>query len=192
MCPPGLFQVKQSVTQSVQVSQLKTEQSDKASVVPGFGGRLRDAFGGDINRRIAEKLEISEPAVKNYLNDRVPPAKTLIEIARLTDCSLHWLITGEGPKKAGIISALALTDLERKIIQKLAEEAETSFDVALLKLLRDALFKRGSEMLANFYDLSRENLSELQLLMGLIVSEGKAVKQIDLSPQNRLTGSGTP
>ncbi len=74
--------------------------------MPIFGERLRDAFGGARNAEIARKLKISEPAAKNYLEGRVPDAQTLIQIADLTNCSLHWLLTGEGPKEREIVRAI--------------------------------------------------------------------------------------
>ncbi len=69
----------------------KNEQSD-------FGARLRQAFGDLPNIEIANKLEVSGPAITNYMAGRIPSADTLVTISRLTNCSLHWLLTGEGPE----------------------------------------------------------------------------------------------
>jgi transcriptional regulator with XRE-family HTH domain len=61
-----------------------------------FGSRLRTAFGGKINIKIADELGVSEVAVGNYIADRVPTLPLLLKISELTNCSVHWLLTGEG------------------------------------------------------------------------------------------------
>lgn len=61
----------------------------------GFGERLKIAFGNARNAEIARKLRVSEPAVKNYVQGRIPNLETLITIRNLTGRSLDWLITGD-------------------------------------------------------------------------------------------------
>lgn len=63
-----------------------------------FGYRLKEAFLAIPNKEIAKKLGVSNSAVTTYMLGRVPSAEMLTEISRLTDCSIHWLITGEGEK----------------------------------------------------------------------------------------------
>lgn len=63
-----------------------------------FGLRLKEVFYGVQNKEIAHKLDVSNSAITTYMNGRVPPHETLIKISRLTGCSIHWLITGEGSK----------------------------------------------------------------------------------------------
>lgn len=69
------------------------------SYLSGFGERLRDVFGNIQNKEIASRLGVSNPAVTAYLQGRVPPAEKLVEIAEFTGCNLHWLLTGQGPKR---------------------------------------------------------------------------------------------
>lgn len=69
-----------------------------ASQVETFGDRFRLAFKGRKNSEIALELGVSKSAVTNYIQGRIPPPDTLESIARLTNCSLHWLILGEGPR----------------------------------------------------------------------------------------------
>lgn len=64
-----------------------------------FGLRLRDAFKGVSQTEIARQLGLSNSAVSNYVEGRIPPAETLTKIAGLTGYSIHWLITGEGPRR---------------------------------------------------------------------------------------------
>lgn len=63
-----------------------------------FGARLKEAFNWAPNSAIAQKLELSPSAITNYMEGRIPPAETLIKVAEITGYSLHWLITGDGPK----------------------------------------------------------------------------------------------
>lgn len=78
-----------------------------------FGKRLKAVFNNATNLEIASKLGVSAPAVQSYVAGRVPPADKLIVISKVTNCNLHWLITGQGSK--------FLTDdfhLERSIEQR--------------------------------------------------------------------------
>lgn len=61
-----------------------------------FGERLKKAFGNAKQVEIARKMGVSESAVKNYVAGRVPDAEKLLLIKNLTNCNLHWLLTGEG------------------------------------------------------------------------------------------------
>jgi len=63
-----------------------------------FGKRLILAFNTDKPAEIARKLGITYQGAKNYLDGRVPAPDTLVEIARSTGYSIHWLLTGEGPE----------------------------------------------------------------------------------------------
>jgi SOS-response transcriptional repressor LexA len=63
-----------------------------------FGDRLKTAFKDAKDADIARKIGVSQPAIKNYMDGRVPAAETLIKISNLTSCSIHWLLTGEGQK----------------------------------------------------------------------------------------------
>lgn len=64
-----------------------------------FGGRLKKAFDFAPNTELARSLRLSNSAISTYMDGRVPPAETLVEISRLTGYSIHWLLTGEGPEK---------------------------------------------------------------------------------------------
>ncbi|MBK6589883.1 MAG: helix-turn-helix domain-containing protein [Acidobacteria bacterium] len=63
-----------------------------------FGERLRLAFGNAKYAQIAAKMGVSEATVKVYMAGRVPDDKKLVKISKLTNCSLHWLLTGEGDR----------------------------------------------------------------------------------------------
>ena len=61
-----------------------------------FGKRLKEVFGNATNQEIADKLGVSAPAVQNYVSGRIPDGEKLQTIAKVTNCNLHWLLTGEG------------------------------------------------------------------------------------------------
>ena len=64
--------------------------------INNFGNRLKQLFGNATNKAIASQIGASEAAVQTYAKGRVPPADVLIKIAEVTNCDLHWLLTGEG------------------------------------------------------------------------------------------------
>lgn len=61
-----------------------------------FGKRLKEAFNNISNQSIAEKLKVGNSALTAYIQGRIPPPEKLIEIVRLSNCNLNWLLTGEG------------------------------------------------------------------------------------------------
>src|SRR2546421_6640614 len=73
----------------------------KSTKANRFGRRLKEAFEQAPNKIIAHKLCVSNSAITTYINGRIPPPETLVKISRLPGCSVHWLVTGEGPKEAG-------------------------------------------------------------------------------------------
>lgn len=61
-----------------------------------FGERLKQIFDNATNQQIADKIGTSAPAVQNYVSGRVPDAEKLLLISKITNCNLHWLLTGDG------------------------------------------------------------------------------------------------
>ena len=45
--------------------------------------------------QLARLLRVSQPAVSHYLKRRIPPADILLEIARLGNTTIEWILTGE-------------------------------------------------------------------------------------------------
>ncbi len=50
---------------------------------------------GLTQNEFADLLGISQPAVSQYLQGRVPPADVLLPLARLGNTSIEWLLTGD-------------------------------------------------------------------------------------------------
>jgi len=117
----------------------------------GFGERLKDAFEYAPIGDIAQQLKLTYHAVRNYTQGRVPAPEVLIQIHDLTGCSIHWLLTGQGPKRiAGSVHPIKkdtlevyLGEAEREIVSGLANEAETSIEEELRDLILESLIARG-------------------------------------------------
>jgi len=65
----------------------------------GFWERLQEAFNYANAPEIAKKLDLERQAVYKWREGNLPSLDTLLAINRVTGCSLHWLITGEGERK---------------------------------------------------------------------------------------------
>jgi transcriptional regulator with XRE-family HTH domain len=74
------------------------KENPRPKTLSAFGSRLKIAFKNASNVEIAKILGMTETAVRNYLKKRVPKAEVLILISDKTNCSIHWLLTGEGPQ----------------------------------------------------------------------------------------------
>ncbi len=83
-----------------------------AFILSTFGDRLKEAFGTTEISKIADKLGVTYQAAKNYVDGRWPSAEKLIDISRSTNCSLDWLLTGEGNKQLRVEKVF---DLEYEI-----------------------------------------------------------------------------
>jgi len=45
--------------------------------------------------QLAIELGISQPAVSKYLNERIPPAEVLFNLAKLGKTTIEWILSGE-------------------------------------------------------------------------------------------------
>ena len=64
-------------------------------------GRLQRVIGEQSNRQFADKIGVSETAVRGYLKGKPPKLPTLMKIARVGGVSLDWLCTGIDAPPAG-------------------------------------------------------------------------------------------
>lgn len=83
-----------------------------------FSERLSESFGFATMAAIARRLGVPHATVRNYFGGRMPSPDVLIKIARETNVSLNWLLTGLGQKflEGGGPDDLGLI-LEQKITQ---------------------------------------------------------------------------
>lgn len=80
---------------------------------PGFGKRLKSLMGNDSIRQFSKGCGISDGTIRKYLNEGTLPCIDKIEaIARYTECSLAWLITGEEEKHSTQTKTSTLTSEE--------------------------------------------------------------------------------
>ena len=95
----------------------------------GFFDRVRRAMGTNSVPEIAKKLNISKHAVYFWEKGQMPGLKGLknvIRIAEVSNTSLEWLLTGNGPSATS--TPYAVLDVVAALIrsaEKLAEEKDT-------------------------------------------------------------------
>ena len=63
-----------------------------------FIKRFEEACGTSQPTNVKRLLGVSYQAAKNYLSGRLPDARVLKLIGEKTPYSIHWLVTGKGPK----------------------------------------------------------------------------------------------
>ena len=85
-------------------------------------------------KQLAELLGVTQPAVCNYLSNRIPPAYILFKLAHLSGRSIEWFLTG---------------DLE-SLIYKVSESA-TPYDARLrlekkISLLPEEIYRRLEQL----------------------------------------------
>lgn len=95
------IETNSDIKQNVKVCQVNISQFVNSMADSSFGERLKVAFRGAKNYEIARKMGVSDAAVKNYVDGRVPNAEILLLIRRLTGCNLDWLLSGEGSRFVG-------------------------------------------------------------------------------------------
>jgi len=83
-----------------------------------FSKRLSEAFDFGTMAGIARRLGVPHATIRNYFGGRMPSPDVLIKIARETNVSLNWLLTGAGEKFVRYDRPVDLGNvLEQKISQ---------------------------------------------------------------------------
>ncbi|MEX5869535.1 helix-turn-helix domain-containing protein [Providencia hangzhouensis] len=78
-----------------------------------FGLRLKEVMGEQSTVSFAKKCGVSEASIRKYLKNGTLPSIDKIEaIAKYTERSLAWLITGEEEKHSTLTKTSALTSEE--------------------------------------------------------------------------------
>lgn len=114
-----------------------------------FPDRLREACNSAEPAEIARKIGKPYQTVKNYLKGRLPEAEVLIDISNSTNVSIHWLLTGEGPKMRDSGSpmedglSVVFEEGVEKIIEKLAKDEGLNPSDMVMELATEALGVRG-------------------------------------------------
>ncbi len=89
-----------------------------------LGSRLLEDFGAPVPKdkirsKIAEVLDVRLFAVTNHLQDRIPDTEKLQPVSAFTNCSIHWLITGEGEKFLNAEKKVNIDDTFRDIVREI-------------------------------------------------------------------------
>lgn len=50
---------------------------------------------GWTQEQLAEVLQLSQPAISKYLKERIPPAGTLLRLAKIGNTTIEWILTGQ-------------------------------------------------------------------------------------------------
>jgi len=85
---------------------------------------------------LARQLRITQPAVSKYLQGRIPPADVLLQLARMSQVSIEWILTGKSGGNGSRVSEplaeyKASSRLQEKIVQlppQLREKLESLVD----------------------------------------------------------------
>lgn len=113
--------------------------------IEGFGGRLKEAIGGESVRSFARRAKLAEGTLRQYVSgNRYPDLDFLAVIAETAQVNLLWLATGEGPKR-GESTGLARPGLDEAALVWALERVENA--VAGLPSARKA------RLVAAFYTL---------------------------------------
>lgn len=110
-----------------------------ASVSAGLADRIALLISSTSANAFAQKCEISEGSIRQYLNGSIPRMDKVVTMARVAGVRLEWLATGEGPMRAekrlgGDLDERLLGEVIHAVTMALCCEAspETAVGVARL------------------------------------------------------------
>jgi hypothetical protein len=121
-----------------------------------FSERFIEVCGTARPNEVAQLLNISYQAAKNYLQGRLPEAKVLKTISEKTSYSLNWLLTGEGEKfvKNSLKEdTLILSDQMRAFVRQIC-----------LEVVGEALSSRADSVQQKTVLLTPDNIKEEAVL----------------------------
>lgn len=89
--------------------------------------------------KMAEVLDVSQPAISLYLRERIPPAELLYKIAQLGQTTVEWILTGQksyvyGERVPEVREAGKTYDMDWGLLQKIAG-LDTPIKEALVLLI---------------------------------------------------------
>ncbi len=96
--------------------------------------RIKETLKTGNAREIAGLMSVTKQAVYDWQRGATPSLEILLKIASAGKVSLHWLITGEGHRKASFLSKEHL-----KAVEKLAVSNGITFEEQAAKLIENSL-----------------------------------------------------
>lgn len=111
------------------------------------GERIRQIMQrAQINQQeLAALIGVSQPAVSLYLQGRLPPPEVLLQIARLGNTSIEWLLTGGGdsPEAAAAVRERPAEYGREHPLFRLWQRLPVPVQAHLLGLIREIVEKEG-------------------------------------------------
>lgn len=137
--------------------------SEKSKNLENFSyvERFIEVCGSKQPNEIAQLLNISYQAAKNYLQGRLPDSRVLVTISEKTDYSINWLLTGQGDKFAKTKppeDALLLSDQMRAFVRQ-----------TCLEVIREVLGNAALSPVSKTVVLTSEKIKEEKVLDKLAV-----------------------
>jgi len=105
---------------------------------------------------VAQLLNISYQAAKNYLQGRLPDSKVLKTISEKTSYSINWLLTGEGEK--------LVKDPITQDTVILSDQMETFVRQICLEVIGEVLSNRNALSQQKVVVLTSDNIKEEKIL----------------------------
>ncbi len=144
------------------IEMAKVKRSDET----GFSERLEFAMreGGYSQAELARELGVSKGNVAHWLKGRTesPAATVLLEIGRVLDVNLEWLVRNTGQMRPATSS--------RPINPRLLSEAILALDSVLESEGIDLSAERRADVIVHLYGLSVTNKSDEAPDAGVILS----------------------
>lgn len=111
----------------------------------GFYLRIMEAFNSNKPAEVARHLKLTRHSVYKWRKgESFPDLTTLIKISKLTNTSIHWLLTGDEPKYLGDQPLPArFRPYEQRLIYDVAEKEGYSIQEMVRVLVLEALKSRG-------------------------------------------------
>jgi transcriptional regulator with XRE-family HTH domain len=138
----------------------------RKSETAGISERILELVGEAGNaQRLADRAGLNSSTVLFYLprkSGRVsePSAAAIVKIARAMEVSLHWLLTGDGPKK----HFADLTPIDRTRLAKAIIEAET----ILRETRRKMSTEKKAKLIVAVYGALAENGIDHRKILELV------------------------
>jgi hypothetical protein len=130
-----------------------------------FNERFIEVCGSSKPVEIAQLLNISYQAAKNYLQGRLPDSKVLKTISEQTPYSINWLLTGQGGKfvKSTVNEdAIILTDQMREFVRQIC-----------LEVISEVLSNQNDSVQQKTFVLTSENIKEEKIMDESSIFSGK-------------------
>lgn len=121
-----------------------------------FVERFIEVCGSSQPNEVAQLLNISYQAAKNYLQGRLPDSKVLKTISEKTSYSINWLLTGEGEK-------LVKDSLSQDTVI-LSDQMETFVRQICLEVIGEMLSNRNDLSQQKVIVLTSDNIKEEKIL----------------------------